>query len=60
MIIAFYKIEDGTLTLGGIRDKDSTTPWPKSFEAAEDTMTGRYELRKVQPQKQNTLSAKYK
>src|SRR5262245_41738196 len=49
-IIAFYQIEDGTLTLGGIRDKDSTAPWPKSFEATEDTMTGRYELRKVQPQ----------
>ena len=50
VIIAFYKIEDGTLTLGGIRDKDSTAAWPKSFEAAEDTMAGRYALRKVQPQ----------
>lgn len=51
VVIAFYKIDDGTLTLGGIRDKDSTAPWPQSFEAAEDTMTGRYELRKVQPRK---------
>jgi uncharacterized protein (TIGR03067 family) len=50
VVIAFYILEDGALTLGGIRDKDSTAPWPKSFDAAEDTMTGRYELRKVQPQ----------
>ena len=56
VVIAFYKIEDGALTLGGIRDKDSKAPWPKSFEAAEDTMTGRYELRKVRPQtKRNEL-----
>lgn len=60
VIIAFYKLEDGTLTLGGIRDKDSTAEWPKSFEAAEDTMTGRYELRKVQPTKQSTERRKSK
>src|SRR5262245_29370389 len=36
VVIAFYKFEDGTLTLGGIRDKNSTAAWPKSFEAAED------------------------
>ena len=56
VIIAFYKIKDGTLTLGGIRDKGSTAAWPKSFEATEDTMTGRYELRKVQPQTTKTTS----
>ena len=50
VVVAFYKLEAGVLTLGGIRDKDSTAPWPKSFEAAPDTMTGRYELRKIQPQ----------
>ena len=54
VVVAFYKIEDGALTLGGIRDKDSTAPWPKSFDATEDTMTGRYELRKLQPQTRNT------
>ena len=53
VVIAFYKLEGGTLTLGGIRDKDSTVAWPKSFDATEDTMTGRYELRKVQPQTKN-------
>ena len=53
-VIAFYNIKDGALNLGGIRDKDSTLPWPKSFDAAEDTMTGRYELRKVQPQTKRT------
>lgn len=54
VIIAFYRIEDGTLSLGGIRDKDSTSAWPRSFEATEDTMTSRYELRKVQPQSKRT------
>jgi uncharacterized protein (TIGR03067 family) len=60
LIIAFYKIDDETLTLGGIRDKDSTAAWPKSFETAEDTMTGRYELRKVQSQRKNTEPPKSK
>ena len=58
VVVAFYKLEAGVLTLGGIRDKDSKAPWPKSFETAEDTMTGRYELRKVQPQKKNTQTPK--
>lgn len=60
VIIAFYKMGDGTLTLGGIRDKDSTAAWPKSFEAAEDTMTGRYELRKAQSQSKNSELPKSK
>jgi uncharacterized protein (TIGR03067 family) len=60
VVIAFYKIEDGTLTLGGIRDKDSTAAWPKSFDATEDTMTGRYALRKVQPQTKNAKLPKSK
>ena len=58
VVIAFYKLENGAFTLGGIRDKDSKAPWPKSFEATEDTMTGRYELRKVQPQKKETQPSK--
>ena len=57
VVIAFYMLEDGALTLGGIRDKDSTAPWPKSFDATEDTMTGRYELRKVQPQTKNVAAS---
>ena len=60
VIIAFYKKEDGTLTLGGIRDQGSTAAWPKSFEAAEDTMTGRYELRKAPSQTKNNELPKSK
>lgn len=48
VVIAFFKIEDGTLTLAGIRDQDSTQEWPQDFAAMEDTMTGRYELRKIE------------
>ena len=45
VVRAFFKIEDGTLTLATIGDDAEETP--KSFEAAGT----RYELRKVQPQK---------
>jgi len=45
---AFFKIEDGILTLATIVEDAEETP--KSFESA----TNRYELRKVQPQKKNT------
>ena len=48
VVRAFFKIEDGTLTLATIGDDAEETP--KSFEAAGT----RYELRKVQPQKKNT------
>jgi len=48
VVRAFFKIEDGTLTLATIGDGAEETP--KGFEAAPN----RYELRKVQPQKQNT------
>ena len=51
---AFFKIEDGTLTLATIGDDAEETP--KSFEAAGT----RYELRKVQPQKKNTQPPKTK
>ena len=47
VVRAFFKIEDGTLTLATIGDDVEETP--KSFEAAGT----RYELRKVQPQKKN-------
>lgn len=49
VVRAFFKIKDGTLTLATIGDDDEETP--KSFEAAGT----RYELRKVQPQKENTV-----
>ena len=48
VVRAFFKIEDGTLTLATIGDGAEETP--KGFEAAPN----RYELRKVQPQMKNT------
>ena len=54
VVRAFFKIEDGTLTLATIGDDAEETP--KSFEAAGT----RYELRKVQPQKKNTQPPKTK
>jgi len=47
---AIFKIEDGTLTLATMGDDAEETA--KGFEAAGT----RYELRKVQPQKKNTLN----
>jgi uncharacterized protein (TIGR03067 family) len=58
VVRAFFKIEDGTLTLATIGDDAEETP--KSFEAAEDKGRTRYELRKVQPQKKNTEPPKSK
>ena len=52
VVRAFFKIEDGTLTLATIGDDAEETP--KGFEAAPN----RYELRKVQPQKKNTQPPK--
>jgi uncharacterized protein (TIGR03067 family) len=54
VVRAFFKIEDGTLTLATIGDDAEETP--KSFEAAPN----RYELRKVQPQKKNAQPPKTK
>ena len=54
VVRAFFKIEDGTLTLATIGDDAEETP--KSFEAAET----RYELRKVQPHKKNTQTPETK
>ena len=58
VVVAIYKIEDGKLTLAAMPDGDEETP--KSFEAAEGKGLTRYELRKVQPQKQNTGPPKTK
>ena len=58
VVVAIFKIEDGTLTLAARGDGDEETP--KSFEAAEDKGLTRYELRKVQPQKKNTEPRKTK
>ena len=54
VVRAFFKIEDGTLTLATIGDDAEETP--KAFEAAGT----RYELRNVEPQKKNTQPPKTK
>jgi len=52
VVRAFFKIEDGTLTLATMGDDAEETP--KGFEAAGT----RYELRKVQPQQKITQPPK--
>jgi uncharacterized protein (TIGR03067 family) len=44
VVVALYKIEDGTLTLAALADEEM----PKTFQAVEDEGLTRYELRKVQ------------
>ena len=58
VVVAIFKIEDGSLTLAARGDGGEETP--KSFEATEDKGLTRYELRKVQPQKRNTEPPKTK
>jgi len=58
VVVAMYKIEDGTLTLVALGDDDEERP--KSFEAAQDKGLSRYELRKVQPQRKNNELPKTK
>jgi uncharacterized protein (TIGR03067 family) len=60
VVLAIFKIEDGTLTLAGVRTPDSEDGLPKSFENIKETMSGRFELRKVQGQKKNTELPKSK
>jgi uncharacterized protein (TIGR03067 family) len=56
VVVAIYKIEEGTLSLVAIGDGEP----PKSFEPAEVKGLSRYELRKVQPQKKNAEPPKTK
>jgi len=59
VVLAIFKIEDETLTLAGIRTPDSTPEPPINFDSKE-TMSGRFELRKVQPQKKSAELPKSK
>ena len=59
VVLAIYKIEDGTLTLAGIRSPDSPPEPPVNFDS-EPTMSGHIKLRKVQPQKKNAGLSKCK
>jgi uncharacterized protein (TIGR03067 family) len=52
VVIAIFKIEDGTLTLA--MNQYARLEAPKSFEANEEKGLIRYEFRKVQPQKKET------
>ena len=52
VVVAIYKIGDGTLTLVPIGDADEEMP--KNFEDAEDKGLSRYELRKIQPHEKKT------
>ena len=54
VVVAIYKIEDGTLTLVARGDGGDETP--TSFEGTEDRGLTRYELRKAQPQKESAES----
>lgn len=54
VVRAFFKVEDGTLTLATIGEGAEETP--KGFETAPN----RHELRKVQPKNQNTEPPKAK
>jgi uncharacterized protein (TIGR03067 family) len=58
VVRAIFKIEDETLTLAAGGDDDEGTP--KSFEVTDDQRPARYELRKIQPQKQNSQSPETK
>ena len=58
VVVAIFKIEDGTLTLAARGDGAEETP--TSFEATEDKGLTRYELRKVQPRTKNTELPKFK
>ena len=60
VVVAIFKIEDGTLTLATGGSDSSPEGTPKSFEATEDQGLTRYELRKFQPQKENTQPLKIK
>ncbi len=60
VVVAIFKIEDGTLTLATGGSDSSPEGAPKSFEATADKGLTRYELRKVQPQKKNTEPPKPK
>ena len=55
VVVAVFKIEDGTLTLAARGDGSEETPM-----GFEDEKVTRYELRKVQPQKKNTQPPKPK
>ena len=51
VIVAIFKIDDGTLTLAV--NQDPAGPPPKAFPSETNTVIARYDLKKAQPQKKN-------
>jgi uncharacterized protein (TIGR03067 family) len=58
VVVAIFKIEDGTLTLAARGDGAEETP--KGFEATEDKGLTRYEFRRVPAKEKNTQPPKTK
>lgn len=58
VVVAIFKIEDGTLTLA--TSGHGAEKMPKSFEATEDEVLSLYQLRKVPLQRRNTQPPKTK
>jgi len=56
VVLAIFKIEDGTLTLETLAEDDISDKRPKTFANASN----RYVLKQVQPQKKNTEPPKTK
>jgi len=58
VVIATFKIQDGTLTLAGNQEEEGAKEPPKTFPSAtNDARLFRYDLKKVQPQKRNTAAS---
>jgi len=58
VVVAIFKIEDGTLTL--VASQDNTATPPETFPSALSGPLFRCDLKKVQPQKKNTELPKSK
>ena len=58
VVVAIFKIEDGTLTLA--YNQDTEGPPPNAFPSDANSPVARIALKKVQPQKKNTELLKSK
>ena len=56
VVVAIFKIEDGTLTLA--LNQDNEGPLPNAFPSERDGPIARYDLKKVQPQKKSPQPSK--
>ena len=58
VVVAIFKVEDGTLTLA--YNQDTEGPPPNAFPSDSNSPVARIDLKKVQPQKKNTELPKSK